>query len=78
MCVCVCVCVSLVAQWFKLHASTAGGTGSISGQGTKIQQVLLKKKTPWTPDPYLKAPDPYLISQSPPPSPQSLSSEDPA
>ena len=46
-CVCVCVCVVLVVQWLKLHASTSGGTGSISGQGTKIQLVPRKKKTPW-------------------------------
>ena len=27
---------SLVIQWLILYASKAGGTGSISGQGTKI------------------------------------------
>ena len=27
---------SLVVQWLRLQASTAGGTGSIPGQGTKI------------------------------------------
>ena len=27
---------SLAVQWLKLHASTAGGTGSIPGQGTVI------------------------------------------
>ena len=27
---------SLAVQWLKLCASTAGGLGSISGQGTKI------------------------------------------
>ena len=27
---------SLVVQWLGLHASTAGGMGSIPGQGTKI------------------------------------------
>ena len=27
---------SLAVQWLRLHASTAGGMGSISGQGTKI------------------------------------------
>ena len=27
--------ISLV-QWLRLHAFTAGGTGSIPGQGTKI------------------------------------------
>ena len=28
--------ISLAVQWLGLHASTAGGTGSIPGQGTKI------------------------------------------
>ena len=27
---------SLVVQWLRLHTSTAGGTGSIPGLGTKI------------------------------------------
>ena len=27
---------SLVVEWVRLQASTAGGTGSIPGQGTKI------------------------------------------
>ena len=27
---------SLAVQWLKLHASTAGGMGSTSGQGTRI------------------------------------------
>ena len=27
---------SLVVQWLRLRASTAGGVGSIPGQGTKI------------------------------------------
>ena len=27
---------SLVVQWLRLRASTAGGTGSIPGQGTRI------------------------------------------
>jgi len=27
---------SLGVQWLRLHASTAGGVGSIPGQGTKI------------------------------------------
>ena len=27
-------------QWLKLHTSTAGGTGSIPGQGTKILQAM--------------------------------------
>ena len=30
---------SLVVQRLRLHASTAGGTGSISGRGTKIPQA---------------------------------------
>ena len=30
---------SLVVQWLGLHASTAGGLGSIPGQGTKIPQA---------------------------------------
>ena len=28
--------ISLVVQWSRLQASTAGGTGSIPGQGIKI------------------------------------------
>ena len=38
---------SLVVQWLGLHASTAGGTGSIPGWGTKIlhaEQSGQKKK----------------------------------
>ena len=31
---------SLVVQWLKIHASTAGGVGSIPGQGTKIPQTV--------------------------------------
>ena len=31
---------SLVVQWLGLRASTAGGTGSIPGQGTKIPQAV--------------------------------------
>ena len=27
---------SMTVQWLRLHASTAGCTGSIPGQGTKI------------------------------------------
>ena len=30
---------SLGVQWLKLHASTAGGMGSIPGQGTRIQHA---------------------------------------
>ena len=41
---------SLAVQWLRLHASTAGGVGLISGQGTKIPKVLRhgqnKQKTP--------------------------------
>ena len=29
-----------MVQWLRLHASTAGGLGSIPGQGTKILQAL--------------------------------------
>ena len=36
---------SLAVQWLRLHASTAGDTGSIPGQGTKIPHTAwLKKK----------------------------------
>ena len=35
---------SLVAQWLRLCASNAGGTGLIPGQGIKIQHVLWPKK----------------------------------
>ena len=39
---------SLVVQWLGLHASTAGGMGSIPGRGTKGLQAAwygqLKKK----------------------------------
>ena len=31
---------SLVVQWLRLHASNAGGTGSIPGWGTKIPHAL--------------------------------------
>ena len=31
---------SLVAQWLRLHVSTAGGLDSIPGQGTKIPHAL--------------------------------------
>ena len=30
---------SLVVQWLRLHASTARGTGSIPGRGTRIRHV---------------------------------------
>ena len=29
-----------MVQWLRLHASTARGLGSITGQGTKILQAL--------------------------------------
>ena len=43
---------SLLVQWLRLHTSTAGGPGSIPGQGTKIPQAALcgqkkKKKCVW-------------------------------
>ena len=31
---------SLVVQWLKLHASKAGGMGSIPGRGTKIPYAI--------------------------------------
>ena len=30
----------LVVKWLRLHASTAGGAGSIPGRGTKIPQAM--------------------------------------
>ena len=33
--------ISLVVQWLKFCASTAGGTGSIPNQGTKIPHAML-------------------------------------
>ena len=35
---------SLAVQWLKLHTSTAEGTGSILGQGTKILNAKWHKK----------------------------------
>ena len=40
----------LVVQWLGLHTSTAGGVGSIPGQGTKVQHAAwrgqnVKKQT---------------------------------
>ena len=35
---------SLVVQWLGFHAITAGDTGSIPGQGTKILQATQPKK----------------------------------
>ena len=41
--------ISPVVQWLRLHASNAGGVGSIPGQGTKIPHASqcgqIKKKT---------------------------------
>ena len=47
----------MVVQWLRLHASSAEGSGSIPGQGTKIPQALwcgmkeqnevIKKKNTW-------------------------------
>ena len=34
---------SLVVQWLRLHASMAGGVGSIPGQGTKIPHAARPK-----------------------------------
>ena len=31
---------SLVVQWLRLRASTAGGTGSVPGWGTKISHAV--------------------------------------
>ena len=42
---------SLVVQWLGLCASTAGGEGSILGQGTKIPHAMCcgqKKKSKWS------------------------------
>ena len=46
---------SLAVQWLKLRTSTAGGMGSIPGQGTKISHAARcgqnknKNKTPKKP-----------------------------
>ena len=34
---------SLAVQWFRFQASTARGTGSITGQGTKILRAVQHK-----------------------------------
>ena len=39
-----CSRTSLTVQWIGFHASTAGGMSSIPGQGTKILQVMQRKK----------------------------------
>ena len=36
--------MSLLVQWLRLLASTAGGMGLIPGQGTKIPHILQPKK----------------------------------
>ena len=42
--------ISLAVQWLRLRASTAGGSGSIPGQGPKVPhakgQSQKKKKNP--------------------------------
>ena len=38
---------SLVIQWLRLHASTAGATGSIPGQGTKIPHAAQCGQKTW-------------------------------
>ena len=35
-----CPGTSLVVQWLRLHASSAGGAGSIPGWGTKIPHAV--------------------------------------
>ena len=35
---------SLAVQWLGLHASTAGGMGSIPGRGTKILQAVGRRQ----------------------------------
>ena len=32
--------ISLMIEWLRLHASNAGGAGSIPGQGTKIPHAM--------------------------------------
>ena len=39
-CIKICTQTSLAVQWLKLHASTAGSTGSIPGEGTKIPHAI--------------------------------------
>ena len=35
---------SLVVQWLRLHASSAGDIGSVSGQGTRMTPAAQPKK----------------------------------
>ena len=35
---------SLAVQWLRLHASTAGGMGSIPGRGTKIPHAAQRSQ----------------------------------
>ena len=35
---------SVVVQWLRLPASTAGGTGLIPGQGTKLPQAMRRSE----------------------------------
>ena len=44
-CIKICTQTSLAVQWLKLHASTAGSTGSIPGEGTKIPHCHTQKKS---------------------------------
>ena len=37
---------SLVVQWLKLHAPSAGGLGSIPGQGTRSHMLQLRVLMP--------------------------------
>ena len=36
--------ISLVVQWLRLRASTAGGKGSIPGWGTKIPHAVQRSQ----------------------------------
>ena len=40
----ICLGTSLVVQWLRIHASTAGGPGSIHGRGTKILHAMQYSK----------------------------------
>ena len=45
--------ISLMVQWLRLRASTAGGTGLICGQGTKILYAIYSEKKDGTNEPRL-------------------------